>query len=195
MKFSEISWSDISVKPEDVTQGKVVDKNYRGQDRRVWEGTKYYDIYIDAMGETLRAMFDNNRLFGTEYAQIYSQLIPKAMELAIQTCMQNKQMAINLSQEQALSPLKQEQLRAQTRLYERQERGFDDNLYIKLLEAQLSAFSMIYSSGMLDDPVMPDPLNKQELRDIYSTFKTRAKEVKEYVVENRIVKPESKIEL
>ena len=40
---------------------------------------------------------------------------------------------------------------AQTSLYIRQEKGFDDNKNQKLFEAQMNAWSLMFSSGMLTD--------------------------------------------
>ena len=40
---------------------------------------------------------------------------------------------------------------AQTSLYKRQEKGFDDNKNQKLFEAQMNAWSLMFSSGMLTD--------------------------------------------
>ena len=42
-------------------------------------------------------------------------------------------------------------IEAQTSLYARQERGFDDNKYQKLFEAQINAWGTMFSSGMLTE--------------------------------------------
>ena len=44
----------------------------------------------------------------------------------------------------------------------RQIAGYDDNIVIKLLQAELDAFALIYSSGMLDNPDL-GPLNVTNL--------------------------------
>lgn len=105
-------------------------------------------------------------------------------------------------EQKRLLKIQQENLREQTRLYERQRIGFNDNLFIKLLEAQMSSYSMIYSSGLVDSDVLPDPLNSNELKDVYTKFKYRTQEcdsdgnplpiVEEYSIDRRVVEPESK---
>ena len=51
----------------------------------------------------------------------------------------------------------------------RQIAGYDDNIVIKLLQAELDAFALIYSSGMLDNPDL-GPLNVNNLHNAYNTL-------------------------
>lgn len=106
-----------------------------------------------------------------------------------------------LSLEQAkLLKVQQESTREQTRLYQRQRVGFNDNLFIKLLEAQFSNYAMVFASGMLDKGDLPGPINDNEIIDVYTKFKHRAQEedelgnpkplVKEYAIDRRIKEPE-----
>lgn len=130
---------------------------------------------------------------------------------------QNSRLALEIAKEQVrksiyeksllldqkrLLKMQVENMREQSRLYERQRLGFNDNMFIKLLEAQLNSYAMIYSSGMVDSDILPDPINPQELKDVYTKFKYRTQEcdsdgnplpiVEEYSVDRRIVEPESK---
>lgn len=92
-----------------------------------------------------------------------------------------------------LLKIQQENMREQTKLYERQKIGFNDNLFIKLFDAQMSNYAMIFSSGMLDDTILPQPLNANELLDVYKKFKEKAQVApQEYAIDKRIVKPEGK---
>ena len=54
----------------------------------------------------------------------------------------------------------------------RQIAGYDDNIVIKLLQAELDAFALIYSSGMLDNPDL-GPLNVNNLHNAYNTLVQR----------------------
>ena len=54
----------------------------------------------------------------------------------------------------------------------RQIAGYDDNIVIKLLQAELDAFALIYSSGMLDNPDL-GPLNVTNLHNAYNTLVQR----------------------
>lgn len=59
---------------------------------------------------------------------------------------------------------------------QRQIDGYDDNIGIKLLQCQLDAFSMIFSSGMVDlgdgDNAL-GPLNRANLTETYNSLATR----------------------
>ena len=59
---------------------------------------------------------------------------------------------------------------------QRQIDGYDDNIGIKLLQCQLDAFSMIFSSGMVDlgdgDNAL-GPLNRSNLTETYNSLATR----------------------
>ena len=57
-------------------------------------------------------------------------------------------------------------------LAKRQIAGYDDNIVIKLLQAELDAFALIYSSGMLDNPDL-GPLNVNNLHNAYNTLVQR----------------------
>lgn len=60
----------------------------------------------------------------------------------------------------------------------RQIAGYDDNLVIKLLQAQLDAFSLIFSSGMIDlgdgDNAL-GPLHRNNLTETYNLLKNRVR--------------------
>jgi hypothetical protein len=58
---------------------------------------------------------------------------------------------------------------AQISLYNRQEEGFDDNKNQKLFEAQLNAWSLMFSSGLLTDK--PNIVNNDEVSTLYNVMK------------------------
>ena len=60
--------------------------------------------------------------------------------------------AIDKIKDDKLTSAKQRlNIEAQTSLYNRQEKGFDDNKYQKLFEAQINAWGTMFSSGMLTE--------------------------------------------
>lgn len=114
-----------------------------------------------------------------------------------------------LTREQMLmTKIQTENVAEQTRLYERQRLGFDDNILNKLTEFQMNNYSMMYSSGMIDDGVLPEPMNKAELADVYNWMKDKATNTRrdnpiknsdrkpyerKYKIDERINKPSSKV--
>ena len=64
---------------------------------------------------------------------------------------------------------------SQKNLYNRQEQGFDDNLNLKLFEAQLDVYGMAWSSvggfGTADDTALPDAFNGTNITALYNAIK------------------------
>ena len=90
------------------------------------------------------------------------ELLEKQVELAEQEVLVKREQVAQTKAQAALINRQQTELElngvkdreskaAQTSLYIRQERGFDDNKYQKLFEAQMNAWSLMFSSGMLKD--------------------------------------------
>ena len=76
-----------------------------------------------------------------------AQTVAQTAQAAAQTALLSRQQL-----ELELNGVKdRESKAAQTSLYIRQERGFDDNKYQKLFEAQMNAWALMFSSGMLTD--------------------------------------------
>lgn len=59
-------------------------------------------------------------------------------------------------------------IEAQTSLYARQERGFDDNKYQKLFESQINAWGLMFSSGMLTEK--PSIITGDKVSQLYDTL-------------------------
>ena len=273
---------------KDFTDGEVIEKVKKGTSipRLTWEGSKVFDVMVNALNENLRVKFENGNVSADKYAEIYAQSLVQVLQIATEFMKYDVSQLINakieikrfyleywktiatmqmeqwktitqfdleewrtksqfsieewrtlsqfdleewktiaqfkfeelkskaqfnleewktnttyslqkwqtenqLSLEVYKSKTQTEQIRgqlmldccktkaqlaqmkAQARVLDRQLIGFDDNMYIKLLEYQLNSFSMIYSSGMLDDAQLPDPLNKNELGSLYSAYRNR----------------------
>ena len=293
---------------KDFTDGSVVEKVKKGTSisRLTWEGSKVFDVMVNALNENLRVKFENGNVSADKYAEIYAQSLVQVLQIATEFMKYDVSQLINakiaikrfyleywktiasikmdqwrtLSQfdleewktksefsieewktlaqfdleewrtmaqfkfeelkskaqfnleewktntnyylqkwqtenqlalevyksktqtEQIRGQLKMEccktqaqleQLKAQARVLDRQLAGFDDNMYIKLLEYQMNAFSMIYSSGMLDDATLPAPLNTNEMSDLYSLYKNRAKEILTKTLQNEGIDPSPKL--
>ncbi len=66
-----------------------------------------------------------------------------------------------------------ESLIEQTRLYERQRIGFDDNMMVKLLKANIDSYAMMYSAGMIDSKNPISVFSEVEMRNLYDSYKRR----------------------
>ena len=56
---------------------------------------------------------------------------------------------------------------AQRALYDRQRQGFDDNKYQKLLDTQINAWALMFSSGMLEASELPVAISGEQLTTVY----------------------------
>ena len=108
-----------------------------------------YDSLTAKVKADLNEQFNQGRIKGSDYANVYAQLMGQCLQLAFQA---------PLNEKQAL-------------LYERQKQGFDDNLKQKMLEIQLNAWSMMFSSGMLSEK--PSIITNDEASVLYNNLKAQ----------------------
>jgi len=126
----------------------------------------------------LEVEFSSRRIKGTEYADVYNSLMGTALQLAMSA--PEKGTAAELAakdlllkdKELELGEKKLELMQAQIdleteklKLTERQIQGFDDNINQKLVELQMNAWSVMYSSGLLTEK--PDVISSDALSELY----------------------------
>jgi len=112
-----------------------------------------YDSLETKIKATLDEQWNSGRLTGSDYATVLSSTLNNALSLAVKTVQE------------------QPSIDAQTSLYQRQTQGFDDNLKQKMLEIQLNAWSMMFSSGLLTDS--PSLITNDEASTLYNNLKTQ----------------------
>lgn len=199
-------YKNVKVEPNDITSGEVLSKEFYGENRLQWLGEGAFDVLMHAIDENLRIQYDNGRILGDTYAQAYIQLVSAAIDKSVDLAIANAELKLKIAElelkenqadeDEALNKLKQEQLRAQTKVYDRQIEGFSDNLKLKLLQSQLESFSMIFASGMLDfnenAAAFPKALKASSLSEVYDDLRASSltdwEAKKKYKVENRIEK-------
>lgn len=83
-----------------------------------------------------------------------------------------KQANIDLTEQQKSSLIKDEEVKqANIKLLNRQKEGFDDNKYQKLFEAQMNAWALMFSSGLLTDK--PTIISNDSASALYNTLKPK----------------------
>ncbi|WP_169777797.1 hypothetical protein [Campylobacter curvus] len=208
-KNLSIELANVKVDLDSITKGQVKSRHLNERDSLYWEGKGFFDVLMSAIDENLRVQSDNGRITESDYAQMYPQLVLGVLDKSIQLAISNAELklkTIQMLEDEVLNKLKQENIRAQTKVYERQIEGFSDNLKLKLLEAQLSSFAMSFSSGMLDfdqnNSAFPKALKATSLSEVYDSLVASANKnwdspTTKYSVEKRIKKggEESGIEL
>lgn len=180
-KHTEPIESNINVL--DLTKGKIhknADKEY------YWDGSAILDKLLHVLGQNLKTQLDNGWIEGSEYANAYVRM----MEIAVMQAMawikmskdiaaQNRQLdqadnknAADICLQNNKLTLEEKKVDSDIKVARRQIAGYSDNIAIKLLQAELDAFALIYSSGMLDNPDL-GPLNVNNLHNAYNTLVQR----------------------
>ena len=113
--------------------------------------TQVNSVYDDLTGK-IKADLDNQynmgRLTGSDYANVYAQLMGQCMQLAFQSPVNDKQV----------------------QLYDRQKQGFDDKMKMDLFQAQISSWASMFASGMLTDK--PSVIANDEVSALYNDMKS-----------------------
>ena len=141
----------------DFSNGSIDNSN--PQDPK-WEGTGVFDIIMKAANENIKIQNQASRITGAEYAEVYLGTMQTAISEA---------MKFLLNKDQSTKDLEVKQ--ANIDLLNRQREGFDDNKYQKLFEAQMNAWSLMFSSGLLT--TQPSIISNDSASSLYNTLKPK----------------------
>lgn len=150
----------MAVNLEELTNGSTVVRGVDGLNTYTWEGTAVFDVLVRMVNENLKIQYDEGRIKATDYAQAYIG--------GLQTCVTESMKYIM----QKDNLIKDEELKqANIDLLNRQKEGFDDNKYQKLFEAQMNAWALMFSSGLLTDK--PTIISNDSASSLYNTLKPK----------------------
>ena len=141
----------------DFSNGSIDNSN--PQDPK-WEGTGVFDIIMKAANENIKIQNQASRITGAEYAEVYLGTMQTAISEA---------MRFLLNKDQSTKDLEVKQ--ANIDLLNRQREGFDDNKYQKLFEAQMNAWALMFSSGLLT--TQPKIISNDAASTLYDTLKPK----------------------
>lgn len=123
-----------------------------------WTGTGVFDTIMKAVNGNIKVEFDNGRITTNDYATVYLGALQTAIQQAMQFILNQPSVEKDLE-------MKEEQ----TKLYQRQREGFDDNKYQKLLETQMNSWALMFSSGLLTEK--PSIITSDEASILYQQLK------------------------
>ena len=150
----------MAVNLAELTNGTAVVKEVDGLNTYTWEGTAVFDVLVRMVNENLKIQYDEGRIKATDYAQAYIG--------GLQTCLTESMKYIlqkdNLIKDEALK-------QANIDLLNRQKQGFDDNKHQKLFEAQMNAWALMFSSGLLE--TKPEIISNDSASTLYNTLKPK----------------------
>ena len=141
----------------DFSNGSIDNSN--PQDPK-WEGTGVFDIIMKAANENIKIQNQASRITGAEYAEVYLGTMQTAISEA---------MKFLLNKDQSTKDLEVKQ--ANIDLLNRQREGFDDNKYQKLFEAQMNAWALMFSSGLLT--TKPAIISNDSASALYNALKPK----------------------
>ena len=125
-----------------------------------WEGTGVFDIIMKAANENIKIQNQTSRITGAEYAEVYLGTMQSAISEAMKFLLNRDQLTKDLEVKQA-----------NIDLLNRQKEGFDDNKYQKLFEAQMNAWALMFSSGLLT--TKPQVISNDSASALYNTLKPK----------------------
>jgi len=125
----------------------------------------------------LDKQYNKGRLKGSDYANVYAQLISTAIQTTMsqgfnanQQENQNKQTDAQIklmSKQEDSEVAKKELTNAQKDVAVKQAKSFDQTVKLKLFKNQMDTFAMIYSSNP-DGSEIPDVLKKSNVNSLYN---------------------------
>ena len=125
-----------------------------------WDGTGIFDIIMKAANENIKIQNQTSRITGAEYAEVYLGTMQTAISEAMKFLLNSDQSTKDLEVKQA-----------NIDLLNRQREGFDDNKYQKLFEAQMNAWALMFSSGLLE--TKPSIISNDSASALYNTLKPK----------------------
>ena len=150
----------MAVNISELTNGTTVVKEVDGLNTFTWEGTAVFDVMVRMVNENLKIQYDEGRIKATDYAQAYIG--------GLQTCL-TESMKYILQKDNLI---KDEDLKqANIDLLNRQKEGFDDNKHQKLFEAQMNAWALMFSSGLLT--TQPSIISNDSASSLYNALKPK----------------------
>ena len=150
----------MAINVTELTNGTTVVKEVDGLNTPTWEGTAIFDVLVRIVNENLKIQYDAGRIKATDYAQAYIG--------GLQTCLTESMKYIM----QKDNLIKDEDLKqANIDLLNRQKEGFDDNKHQKLFEAQMNAWALMFSSGLLT--TQPSIISNDSASSLYNTLKPK----------------------
>ena len=234
-----------SIKITDFSNGSIKSSVIDGINHHEWQGTAIFDVLMQSVNSNLKIQFDNGRIVGPDYAQVYMASIQSCIEEAMKFLLNKDLTAAQLAKlnaekglieaqlaaypaqaakeleikqaelakiqaEKALldaqlaavkldEGLKQAQIdkltadkdlidaqttaypdqakkdldvkQANIELLNRQKEGFNDNKHQKLFEAQMNAWALMFSSGLLE--TKPSIISNDSASALYNTLKPK----------------------
>ena len=150
-------------------------------------GAEYAEVYLgtmqSAISEAMKFLLNKEQIIKdlelkqtqintTEEERRLKSAQADAYPLQVIKDLDLKQANIDLTEQQKASLIKDEEVKqANIDLLNRQKEGFDDNKYQKLFEAQMNAWALMFSSGLLT--TKPQIISNDSASALYNALKPK----------------------
>lgn len=94
-----------SVSAKDITNGAMLFKRYKDEERAYWTGEGIFDTLISSVSEVLRSLYENGAITKQDFATALSTTLPTIMDKAIAVAQINEE--LKLKDTQATLAIKQ----------------------------------------------------------------------------------------
>ena len=176
----------MAVNLAELTNGTTVVRKVDGLNTYTWQGTAVFDVLVRMVNENLKIQYDEGRIKATDYAEAYIAGLQTCVTESMNYIMQKdiltrqaenlqkdievKQANIGVLTKQAENLTKDIAVKdANIALLNRQKDGFDDNNHQKLFEAQMNAWALMFSSGLLT--TQPSIISNDSASSLYAVLK------------------------
>ena len=169
----------MAISLTELTNGTTVVIEVDGLNTYTWQGTAVFDVLVHMVNENLKIQYDEGRIKATDYAGAYIEGLQTCIVESMKYIMQKdnvnkdtelKQANIGVLTKQAENLTKDIAVKqANIELLDRQREGFDDNKHQKLFEAQMNAWALMFSSGLLT--TKPEIISNDSASALYNTLK------------------------
>ncbi len=168
----------MAISLTELTNGTTVVREVDGLNTYTWQGTAVFDVLVRIVNDNLKIQYDAGRIKATDYAEAYIAGLQTCITESMKFIMQKdnlikdeavKQANIGVLTKQADSLIKDIEVKqANIELLDRQREGFDDNKHQKLFEAQMNAWALMFSSGILE--TKPAIITDDKVSALYTTL-------------------------
>ena len=144
-------------------------------------GDGVFDKIMRTLNAHMLAQYKAQRLKAENFATVYVGVVPTVLQESMKFIMQKdnllkdlevKDANIALLNRQKDNLVKDNEVKdANIALLNRQKEGFDDNKYQKLFEAQMNAWALMFSSGLLT--TQPSIISNDSASSLYNTLKPK----------------------
>lgn len=139
---------------------------------QIWEGDKILDKLLGVVTKILDKQYSQGRITGQEYSSLVASLTNTALQLSLEYL--KNLSTLEITKEKTSAEI--DKTEEEKNFAIRQRMGFNDQIYFKLFEIQANAFSVLFSSGLLNE-VDTGPFKASAISTIYTDLKTRVEKI------------------